>query len=119
MVRIGSWCIDAAARATKNHADATSDCHGLSTMICPIEVLMACDHLNIGKGATTPLTCGSVTDAVGSVSLVWTAGLAYDSPYTNSIFAEIAAYNGADNTIDRLDDGQLIRFFCCAPGYFY
>ncbi len=114
MTRMGTYCIDKAVQSSKTWTDASLACHDRYAMICSFDVLMLCDALN-----STDSACGNETDSVANTSSIWTSQTSFDTFGSDSIWSEVAAYNGEDNSADRTPSSASKKYFCCIPGYFF
>ena len=108
MTRLGTWCIDNSTRSG-TWPSATNYCHEQYKTLCPIEVLMMCDEIEPSTS-----DCDDETDSSG---LIWSWGTTY-SDFGDSVFSEIATFNGGDNLVDRASSSNTHNYFCCMPGYF-
>jgi hypothetical protein len=115
MTRLGIWCIDDEERTSANFRDATKVCHDHFAMICPLSVYLTCD---IADQWAEPPDTGCIASTDDNGTTLWTSGSAYET-YTDSVFTELAGYNGGDNSIDRLNEDNSYPYYCCIPGYFF
>jgi len=109
MERAGAQCIDRDIRAAQDFRNATVTCHNLGRSLCPIEVLIACDNLELSPGAGAPVSCGEATDGTAA-RIMWTG--AQSTPFNADIYANLACYRG-NNELFKCSGAELHEFFCC------
>jgi len=113
MQRAGAQCIDRDIRAAQDLRNATVTCDGLGRSLCPIEVLIACDNLELSKGPGAPVSCGDATDE-GAARIMWTGS--QNTPFGSDIYANLACYRG-DNALIKCSSADLHEFFCCQAAW--
>lgn len=112
MTRLGTWCIDNEFKSG-SFDTAMSACNDRYAVVCPLDVLLLCDHIQPGTS-----DCTKETDASQNHDKIITSGYSYTS-YSDSVFDGITAFNGDDNSVDRVTATAVHEYYCCIPGYFF
>lgn len=110
MVRLGSRCIERTINFALEWGDAIRACHDRGRSLCTMDDLAVCDTINLGNG--TPLTCGTVTDASGTLTWTQTSLVGVGE----NVFNFPVRYGGNNiMSVQPTSSGGMYDFFCCGP----